>query len=270
MRKLITIVIIILITVLFNILLFLQPKTKGDIEVVTMENTLSKSKTLETTAMAAAVSKSPYEKTESGLFEDKDINDTAITVPVVSEPSEESNDIEEESSLSDKKIYKHYDKYIWVGDSRTEGLANSISIEYLAAGGKGLSWCKENMPEIYNYKNYNVMINFGINDIGNVNSYIDYYNNLPEDFVRNNQIFIISVNPVNETIAENVGYTIKNNMIKLFNEEIQKNLQNKIYFIDTYTYLQNEGFDTNDGVHYSNATYVKLYNYIRNQIERND
>ena len=157
-----------------------------------------------------------------------------------------------------------------MGDSRTEGLAASIGIEYLAAGGKGLSWCKENMPEIYNYKNYNVMINFGINDIGNVNSYIDYYNNLPEDFVRNNQIFIISVNPVNETIAENVGYTIKNNMIKLFNEEIQKNLQNKIYFIDTYTYLQNEGFDTNDGVHYSNATYVKLYNYIRNQIERND
>lgn len=265
MRKIITTAAIIIVVVVFNIIIMNQPETKRDLQIKTTESHLSE--TVETTNDIEIIikNKTPYEKTTSKLFEEKTSENDMTTMPVISEPSEEET--VQESSSAIKKKYRHFNKYIWVGDSRTEGMANSISIEYLAAGGKGLSWCKENMPEIYNRKGYNIIINFGINDLGNLNNYINYYNSLPEDFIKNNQIFILSVNPVDETTAAQFGYTVKNSMIKLFNEEIQKNLRKDIYFIDGYTYMQNNGFVTEDGVHYNNTTYVKIYNYVKNEIE---
>lgn len=224
----------------------------------------------------------PYEREPSKLYREENESNSPATTPVVSEPSD---DEETESSVASNqessnepsyvseteynmpnKIYKHYDRSIWVGDSRTNGLAGTVSIEYLAEDSKGLVWCKEHLPELYTRKGYNIIINFGVNDLGNLDNYINYYNSLPEDFVKNNQIFILSVNPVDEQVASSKGYSVKNATIEWFNDAMESNLKSNIYFLDSYDYLTKTGFNTTDGVHYTNDTYLKINNFVKKAI----
>lgn len=173
---------------------------------------------------------------------------------------------------------------IWIGDSRTVGLEqiNTNPVDkFIAKGGMSYSWFnKEAIPELRNIINENsiVFINMGVNDCANeavgggtsnVEKYIETINNLIKEYPKTRFIYI-SVNPVDGDYPSDyseTGYIDKdklNDSINKFNRNIKENCN--IEFIDTNTFLKQEGFSTIDGIHYNTETTETIYNYCLKEI----
>ena len=162
------------------------------------------------------------------------------------------------------------DYTLFIGDSRTVGMCQSVSIgsnaECIAEVGKGYSWlANEKLGEIKSklteHPNSNVAINMGVNDVGNVNSYAKLYNDLANTYPKA-KIVAISVNPVNDSKAKSYGYYVTDSQVVNFNNSLKSQLNNSIYYCDVYSKIINN-FDTTDGLHYTNDTYKKIYDEIR-------
>lgn len=158
-------------------------------------------------------------------------------------------------------------KYIFLGDSRMVGMFSAVSssdIKYIAKISMGYSWLNSTAgPTLKNYLNSNpnvkVVLALGINDLGNIQSYITYYQNLIKKYPKT-QFYILSVNPVNEKTGAAHGYTVKNSQIKTFNKKLKSAFGSA--YLDSYTYLEKQGISTPDGIHYQPQTYLTLFNYI--------
>ena len=159
----------------------------------------------------------------------------------------------------------NYSSFVLVGDSRfvgqkSSGFKNSKTT-YIASVGKGLTYMKSNEEAMKkkDSKNTAYVINMGVNDLYNANSYVEYINKLAKNY--KGDIYYLSVNPVEESKAANNGYSIKNSDIEKFNSTLKSGLKNVTY-LDSYNYLKNNGFSTTDGIHYDKKTYQKIYSYI--------
>ena len=158
--------------------------------------------------------------------------------------------------------------YIFIGDSRYVGMNKACNISdgknkfVIAKVGQGYSYLvneaikraqqiEEENKQITKWK---YIICLGVNDLGNKDKYVSTLSNL----ANTKDLYIESVNPV--------GYNskISNATIEDFNNTI-KNISN-ISYIDLYTILKNNGFSSNDGVHYSNETYKDIFDIISNNI----
>ena len=192
---------------------------------------------------------------------------------------------------------KKYAKVIFVGDSRTNAMQKALkdefgrkeprNVSFVAKNGKGLKWFKENgsrllMNEIASAggKPTAVIINLGVNDLKHdgddvyfsaektARKYILYMQQLADKLKgRNCRLFYMSVNPVNGAML-NKKASRREGDIHIFNYALQKGLRGKFKFIDTNTWLHENGFSTgrlyedlDDGVHYEARTYKRIYNY---------
>ncbi len=161
-------------------------------------------------------------------------------------------------------------QYLFVGDSRTVGMDYAISEQGTAFIGKvsmGYNWCLSTADsQIRAYLKSNpemkVIFGFGINDLGNVQKYIAYYKKLVAAYPRAQFIFL-SINPISE--AKSSSPYVSNKLIRAFNATLKAAMGSR--YLDTYSYLSKNGFGTNDGIHYTASTYVKLYNYILSKID---
>lgn len=169
------------------------------------------------------------------------------------------------------KVLKFSGKYLMVGDSRTVGMSSAVSssqVKFIGKVSMGYSWLKSTAgPKVKQYLAGNpglkVVFAFGINDLGNISSYITYYKALMKAYP-DTEFYFLSVNPVNEKLASSKGYSVKNSAIKKFNTKLKSTFGAR--YIDTYSWLTKKGFGTADGVHYTSETYLKLYNYVARKI----
>ena len=170
------------------------------------------------------------------------------------------------------KITKFSGKYLIVGDSRVVGMDSAVSdskTKFIGKVSMGYSWLKSTAgPQVESYLAGNpkltVVFAFGVNDLGNVNSYISYYKSLQKKYPKA-KFYYLSVNPVNESAAAANGYQVKNSQIKAFNKKLKSAFGGK--YLNSYSYLTKNGFSTADGVHYTAATYQKLYKFIKSKIQ---
>ncbi|MCR5341289.1 MAG: hypothetical protein K6E60_08070 [Saccharofermentans sp.] len=147
-----------------------------------------------------------------------------------------------------------YTDYLFVGDSRTVGLASCVSgISSKAKVGAKVDYLKSILSEVTKTRKKNVIFNFGVNDLGNINKYITVYKSLPKDFINNNNVIIMSVNP-----TDGSKYNSWNTDIDKFNAKIKSNLPSGVKYLDTNSTLKKEGFSTRDGVHYKDVTYKRI------------
>lgn len=162
--------------------------------------------------------------------------------------------------------------YIFVGDSRTEGMRLAVSSKdtmYIAKVSMGYSWLKSTAgPKLQNYldanPNVTVVLAFGVNDLGNIDNYISYYKTLIAKY-RKTKFYVMSVNPVDEAQEAVSGYKVKNSQISSFNKKMKSGI-GKEKFLNTYKYLKKKGFTSRDGVHYSSNDYRNIYNYVIKKI----
>lgn len=165
--------------------------------------------------------------------------------------------------------------YIFVGDSRMVGMYQTVApgdTLFLAKVGCGYSWLSASAGvKLKYYLNANpkvkVVLAYGVNDLGNIDQYITYYQSLISLYP-DTEFYIMSVNPVDdEYLKQNkpISYQwVNDTLICQFNKKMKTAFKKK--YIDTYSYLKKQGFSSNDGVHYTEETYQKLYTYLISKI----
>ena len=100
----------------------------------------------------------------------------------------------------------------------------------------------------------------GVNDLYHPDSYISYINEKSASWKsKGATTYFVSVNPTDGS------YSNLNSDIDTFNQKLRSGLTNAKY-IDTNTYLKQNGYSTTDGLHYTSDTYRKIYNYIKSNL----
>lgn len=188
-----------------------------------------------------------------------------------------------------------FDKVYMVGDSRTVytkmALGSSVptNVQFVAKSGEGLSWFKstgyrELLSAVASQprsESKAVIINLGINDLTNVNDYVTYMKKVSKNLQKYNcKMYYLSVNPVNSAMIKASGSRVRTEgQVTKFNSTIYKNLctgKNKTFtYINTCTNLQKKGWISYhhtiggaDGLHYSNATYLRIFDYCMRYLNR--
>lgn len=173
-------------------------------------------------------------------------------------------------------------KYIFIGDSRTvqmyaylnndwnganysAGGVHTVGEDiYAAQGSMGLNWMKETgVPAVKNHFKSGavIIILMGVNDLYNADKYISYVNgNLSSWTSKGSKVYFVSVNPCNGK------YSKLNSKIVSFNSKVKSGLNSKVKWIDSYSYLNSNGFKTRDGLHYDKNTYKKIHDFIKNKV----
>jgi surface antigen len=103
-----------------------------------------------------------------------------------------------------------------------------------------------------------IVINLGVNDLGNISKYISKINELASGEWKDYKLIYMSVNPVLDYKS-----TIKNTQIESFNSKMKSGLSSSVKYVDTYSQIK-DTMETSDGLHYASSTYLKLYNLVRN------
>lgn len=152
---------------------------------------------------------------------------------------------------------------IFVGDSRVFGMAEAGGCHYVADIGigydwlisDGISWLQEEMeanPELP------IVFCLGVNDLQNLDSYVSYYQSFLEQYPEK-EVYFMSVNPVLEEAEIYSGYAVQNEEIENFNEKLMETFPDG--YIDTYSFLEANGYGTSDGLHYDLNTYAGIQQY---------
>lgn len=181
----------------------------------------------------------------------------------------EAHTTKEEETTKRRQIQKQFEKFVFVGDSRFKGMSYMAEENdvFICESGRGYDFLLEQMSNIaYECdENTALIIGLGVNDnMYNFEKYIETLNDMAETM--DCQIYYMLVNPVDEAAEEYNGYNVKNENIEFFNENIQLGLDEEIGIIDTNSYLKEVGFETQDGLHYTNETYEKIYSFIKGEI----
>ncbi len=184
---------------------------------------------------------------------------TSLPAPTVS-PEEGTISRPAETEASQK------DKLIFVGDSRTEGIRDAVHDDSIwsCLSSMGYDWMvSTGVPQIEAeiVDNTSVIILMGVNDVQNLNKYVQYINEKAKEWTdRGASTYFVSVGPV-----ENDPY-VTNEQIESFNAAMKANLLGVTY-IDVYSHLVETGYSTLDGTHYPEDVSVEIYNYILDNLE---
>lgn len=194
---------------------------------------------------------------------------------------------------------KGYDKWLFIGDSRTVGLTSNLfgstlnsgtqyidttedgvteTYEVIAMSGEDISWFKTRPfytdEKFKDVKGYNVVYNMGVNGMADAN--YEFLGELPEDFLKNNCVLAVSLNPVTNAKTAYVD----NPAIVEYNETYKSYVDgiSGITWVDTYTAMM-EKFDTDDtkddlnssltdgeGLHYTKEGYQFIFDTVQSVI----
>ena len=159
---------------------------------------------------------------------------------------------------------------IMVGDSRSVGMHDAMvdyedPFLYIAQSGEGYEWfVEEGLSQmekaIKNHPSWPVVFNLGVNDTSAVMKYITLYQSFAGRFP-NTDFFYLSVNPLTKdsTLVVDEQVVVFNQYLKMAFPET---------YLDSYSMLKKEGFESADGVHYSDDTYRRIHQFILDELEK--
>ena len=150
----------------------------------------------------------------------------------------------------------------WENNSYSTGGINQVGNDlFVAQGSMGLSWMQSTaIPAVEKYftRGVSIVILMGVNDLRNQDKYIEYLNSNVSKWTKNGaRVYFVTVNPCDGE------YASMNTGINNFNDNLKKNLSNKVGWINTHDNLQ---FKTLDGLHYNEETSIKIYNFIKSKL----
>jgi hypothetical protein len=154
--------------------------------------------------------------------------------------------------------------YLLIGDSRLVGLNQATGIgndsryDVKAKNGEGYSWLTKQKLD----SSKTIVFMLGVNDLYKVEAYASFYNNL---IANGYNIIFVTVAPVDENKERKNGYSVLNEEINNFNNTIKNEVNCTI--LDLNTYMNLNGFDTADGVHYTAETYELIYDFLTDNLK---
>ena len=162
---------------------------------------------------------------------------------------------------------------VFIGDSRTVGMEKSVTDQedelYIGKVSMGYNYLKDTAwPEFLKVveenddREINALINFGVNDLANEEKYATFINDEAEKLPENVHVSWVSVNPTKGSYDKLTG------KIEKFNEKMKEDLDKEIDFIDSYTFLKEDGFTSYDGLHYDATTNIKIHDFVKDNAEK--
>lgn len=174
-----------------------------------------------------------------------------------------------------------YEHLLFLGDSRFVGIRDYTGYDercsFICEIGTGYSWFTGTAyQELLSYADSlgeacdrtALIINLGVNDLvgsgpfdGLASQYAAFVNEyiVPLGF----DVYYMSVNPVEDALCSGAGYTITNDKIMNFNENLRAYLSAEVTWIDTYSWFQSNGLGfSSDGLHYTGDTNQAIVNEI--------
>lgn len=168
------------------------------------------------------------------------------------------------------RISANDSRMILVGDSRFVGLKSVVGDQatVIAKGAQGYKWFVNTAIDEVNRvakPGDTIVVGLGVNDLPNVDKYIQKMNELTSGIWNKYTVKYLSVNPVDDDVCRQIGYLVTNAEIVKFNEKAKKNLKN-IAWIDTYDkVMAMMPTGTFDGVHYTNQVNHLLWNILKGE-----
>ncbi len=163
--------------------------------------------------------------------------------------------------------------YVYVGDSRFVAMSKYMGITdtCIAKIGVGCQFFSDNEELIRSYDSENTVfiVNLGVNSVF-------YFS--PQSFAATMNTFAgeikgrlcyATVGPVDDAKCISSGYGERNNAVNTWNKELVPLLSSDVAVIDLNAYMFQSGFDCTDGLHYTEATYQKIYNYLKKTVDEN-
>ncbi len=189
--------------------------------------------------------------------------------------------------------YYSSNKILIIGDSRMVGASKVVSLDNVFFVAKNGTTCnylwEEAVPEAeailkqYPDDHFTIFLNLGINDLDrwewenrqkevdskticDADTYADYYIKLKEKWPTHN-FFFVSVNPLDEDVLKSGKYKdlkmSTNQKVEEFNAKVASKVTEKdTFYCDTFHQLIDEGYETTDGLHYSEETYKDIIEKI--------
>lgn len=182
-------------------------------------------------------------------------------------------------SEDDNKTNK-YNYIIYVGDSRTVGMCNTVTLKEnenctVAEVGMGYYWLNSESIKnkinsiITNHPNSYIVINMGTNSAltsSEGKEYAKLYNEFATKYP-NSKVVAISVTQIDSVKAKEnglyYGVSINDNSVSTFNSGLKSNLNPSVSYCDIYSKMENYNYTAIDGVHYNNDTYKFIYDEIQ-------
>ena len=209
---------------------------------------------------------------------EKNTEQTAAQIHSQTEPDLPFIFMEDETETENVLLHR----IIFVGDSRTLGMRDALHRAgrtdddiFIGKVGEGVRWfIEEGMSEmddaIEEYPDLPVVFNLGVNDPTEIDDYIVTY----WDCIRNHpdtDFYILSVNPIDEeflleseTAAEEVLDMINNLNIAKLNLRLKEEFTRR--YLDSASFLKSDGFETVDGLHFNTKTYLKIHDFVVNEL----
>lgn len=184
--------------------------------------------------------------------------------------TETETETEEPVYFRENREISQYGKVIMVGDSRFVGMSSAVSFagcEWICDVSTGLDWLVDTAaPQIDAAitENCAIVFNMGVNDIDRAADYVSFLNSKVDGWTSAGaDVYFMSVNPVDRSLYSGA---VTNSDIVNFNNVMSANLDPWFGYIDTYNDLITNGFTSRDGLHYTNETYVEIFQYCMNQL----
>ena len=159
---------------------------------------------------------------------------------------------------------------IMVGDSRSVGMHDAMvdyedPFLYIAQSGEGYEWFVEDgLPRmekaIKEHPAWPVVFNLGVNDTSAVMNYITLYQSFAGRYP-NTDFYYLSVNPLTKDST-----LVVDEQVVVFNQYLKMAFPDT--YLDSYSMLKKEGFESADGVHYSDDTYRRIHQFILDELEK--
>lgn len=162
---------------------------------------------------------------------------------------------------------------IYMGDSRTNGM-KSVGLdsnEQVIAKDNGnyedfLNHMVEAKNKLSGNKTYNVVLNYGVNDLGDVDKYCSKYKEFISSVDKGNTFYIVSVNPVRRNSNKT---TATNTSIETFNKKIESCISGitNAKYCDVYSSANldtwEKSYIKSDDIHYTPEGYKYIYSKIK-------
>ncbi|HJA92960.1 MAG TPA: hypothetical protein H9717_07560 [Candidatus Eisenbergiella merdipullorum] len=181
-------------------------------------------------------------------------------------PAEEGLTEEEQAETMGTRTEEAQD-IIFVGDSRFVQMKNAAGenpYRWIARGSQGYEWfSREAVPQIDAavQEGTKILINFGVNDVANEEAYAELVNRKAGEWEEKGaEVYYSSVNPVED------GRYVTEEKVEEFNQKLQEDLSPEVEWIDSFSWLVEDGYTLTDGLHFSKGTYQKLYAFYLDQM----
>lgn len=166
---------------------------------------------------------------------------------------------------------------IFMGDSRTNGLKLNAGLpstdKVVAKDSGGYNDFVSHISTVNGYlsndKSYNIVLNYGVNDLGNSSKYCEKYKSFINSVNSNNKVYVVSVNPVRDSgskYAKNANIKSFNNTIKSCISGLKNTSYCDVYGSASMTVWE-DSYISGDSIHYTPNGYKYIYSVIKNCIK---